>query len=31
MTHVVITNYKSDSQVDWLQPVTDEEYKVEAK
>ena len=28
MTHVVITNYKGDSQVNWLQPVTDEEYKV---
>ena len=28
MTHIVITNYKGDSQVNWLQPVTDEEYKV---
>ena len=27
MTHVVITNYKGDSQVNWLQPVTDEEYR----
>jgi 4-carboxymuconolactone decarboxylase len=27
MTHVVITNYKGDSQVNWLKPVTDEEYK----
>lgn len=26
MTHVVITNYKGDSQVNWLKPVTDEEY-----
>ncbi|HEX8457038.1 MAG TPA: cupin domain-containing protein [Pyrinomonadaceae bacterium] len=31
MTHVVITNYKGDSQVTWLQPVTDEEYKADAK
>jgi 4-carboxymuconolactone decarboxylase len=31
MTHVVITNYKGDNQVNWLQPVTDEEYKVEVK
>jgi quercetin dioxygenase-like cupin family protein len=31
MTHVVITNYKGDSQVNWLKPVTDEEYKAEAK
>jgi quercetin dioxygenase-like cupin family protein len=31
MTHVVITNYKGDSQVNWLQPVTDEEYKGGAK
>ena len=27
MTHVVITNYKGDTQVNWLRPVTDEEYK----
>ena len=27
MTHIVITNYKGDSQVNWLRPVTDEEYK----
>ena len=26
MTHVVITNYKGESQVNWLQPVSDEEY-----
>ncbi len=26
MTHIVITNYKGDTQVSWLQPVTDEEY-----
>lgn len=26
MTHVVITNYKGDSQVNWLKPVTDGEY-----
>jgi quercetin dioxygenase-like cupin family protein len=31
MTHVVITNYKGDSQVNWLKPVTDEEYQAEAK
>jgi 4-carboxymuconolactone decarboxylase len=31
MTHVVITNYKGDSQVNWLKPVTDEEYKANAK
>jgi 4-carboxymuconolactone decarboxylase len=31
MTHVVITNYKGDSQVNWLKPVTDEEYKADAK
>jgi quercetin dioxygenase-like cupin family protein len=27
MTHIVITNYKGDTQVNWLRPVTDEEYK----
>jgi quercetin dioxygenase-like cupin family protein len=27
MTHVAITNYKGDSQVNWLKPVTAEEYK----
>jgi len=27
MTHVVITNYKGESQVNWLRPVTDEEYR----
>jgi 4-carboxymuconolactone decarboxylase len=26
MTHIVITNFKDDVQVVWLQPVTDEEY-----
>lgn len=27
MTHVAITNFKNDSSVVWLKPVTDEEYK----
>ena len=31
MTHVVITNYKGGSQVNWLKPVTDEEYKANVK
>jgi len=31
MTHVAITNYKGDSNVMWLKPVTDEEYKAEVK
>jgi quercetin dioxygenase-like cupin family protein len=31
MTHVVITNYKGDTQVNWLKPVTDEEYKTDAR
>jgi quercetin dioxygenase-like cupin family protein len=31
MTHIAITNYKGDSQVIWLKPVTDEEYKADAK
>ena len=31
MTHVVITNYKGDSQVNWLQAVTDEEYRAAVK
>jgi len=31
MTHVAITNFKGDSQVNWLKPVTDEEYKTEVK
>lgn len=31
MTHVAITNFKGDSQVNWLKPVTDEEYKTDAK
>lgn len=26
MVHIAITNYKEDTQVTWLQPVTDEEY-----
>ncbi len=26
MTHVVITNYKGEAQVNWLRPVTDAEY-----
>lgn len=31
MTHIAITNFKGDSQVNWLKPVTDEEYKADAK
>lgn len=31
MTHVVITNYKGDSQVNWLRPVTEEEYRAAVK
>jgi len=31
LTHVVITNYKGDSQVNWLRPVTEEEYTAAAK
>lgn len=31
MTQVVITNYEGDAQVNWLKPVTDEEYKADAK
>jgi quercetin dioxygenase-like cupin family protein len=31
MTHIAITNFKGDSQVNWLKPVTDEEYKTEIK
>lgn len=31
MTHVVITNYQGDSNVNWLKPVTDEEYRAEVK
>jgi 4-carboxymuconolactone decarboxylase len=31
MTHIVITNYKGDSQVNWLKPVLDEEYKADTK
>lgn len=26
MVHIAITNFKDDVQVNWLQPVTDEEY-----
>jgi quercetin dioxygenase-like cupin family protein len=26
MVHLAITNYKGEEQVNWLQPVTDEEY-----
>lgn len=29
MTHVAITNFKGDSSVNWLKPVTDEEYKAD--
>lgn len=28
MVHIAITNYKEDKQVTWLNPVTDEEYKL---
>lgn len=28
MTHVVITNYKGETQVNWLRPVTDAEYGI---
>lgn len=31
MSHVVITNFKGDTQVNWLKPVTDEEYKAGTK
>lgn len=31
LTHVVITNYKGDSQGNWLRPVTEEEYTAAAK
>ncbi|HJS01235.1 MAG TPA: cupin domain-containing protein [Flavobacterium sp.] len=27
MVHIVITNFKNDIQVTWLNPVSDEEYK----
>lgn len=27
MAHIAITNFKDDTQVTWLQPVTDEEYQ----
>ena len=30
MTHVVITNYKGETQVNWLRPVTEEEYRAPA-
>lgn len=29
MTHIAISNYKGESNVNWLKPVTDEEYKAE--
>ena len=28
MVHIAITNYKEDTQVTWLQPVTEEEYDI---
>jgi quercetin dioxygenase-like cupin family protein len=31
MTHIVITNYKGDSQVNWMRPVTDQEYSAAIK
>lgn len=31
MTHIAINNFKGDSNVNWLKPVTDEEYKTEVK
>lgn len=31
MTHIAITNYKGDSNVTWLKPVTDEEYSAGVK
>ncbi len=31
MTHVVITNYKGETQVNWLRPVTEEEYTASVK
>lgn len=31
MTHIVITNYKDETQVNWLRPVSDEEYGARAK
>lgn len=31
MTHIAITNYKDGENVIWLKPVTDDEYKAEAK
>lgn len=31
MTHIAITNYKEDVQVNWLTPVTDEEYATATK
>jgi quercetin dioxygenase-like cupin family protein len=31
MTHIVITNYKGDTQVNWLRSVTDEEYGAAGK
>jgi quercetin dioxygenase-like cupin family protein len=31
MTHVAITNFKGDNQVNWLKPVTDEEYTADVQ
>jgi len=31
MTHVAITNYEGDNQVDWLQPVSEDEYSAANK
>lgn len=31
MTHIAVTNYRGESNVNWLKPVTDEEYKAEVK
>lgn len=29
MTHIAITNFKGESSVNWLKPVSDEEYRAE--
>lgn len=31
MTHIAITNYKGETAVTWLKPVTDEEYNANSK
>lgn len=31
MTHIAITNFKGESSVTWLEPVTEEQYKTEVK